>query len=183
MLGALRRGWWRKLPPKRDERCYLKKTDALNALRAHNQRMIDEHLVDADSGDWDAIQVRYGGQVRDVYDAMDKSLSTRRRPYCLTDFDIDTFRETEAMQLAEDAGARFERPGRAQDYLNDRDQERGWIEAGIVDQCFTIKRRQRQLFKKAIVQRACICRGDRGRFVACATRRQSTPVVSTEVPF
>jgi len=177
-LFGFKKTWWQRRPPRKSRRCYRTKTDALNALRVQNQALIDEHLIDADPGDWDAIEARYGGRVRDVYAAMAKAMPGK----CIDEFDLDTFRDTEAMRTAEDAGARFTLTDRAQDFLAERDQKRVWIETGVVDQCYTITPRQKRLPFKAIKRRRMrICRDASGRFEACETRSRSVEL--PEAPF
>lgn len=155
-------------------------------LRAHNQRMLDEFLVDAGSEDWDAVQSQYGGRVRDVHAAMATAFRGRGAPYCLTDFDIDTFRETTAVQMAEDAGASFDLPDVAYSHRAAREEERAGIEAGLVDECYTLKRRGRRVrgrFGPPKLSRICVCRDENGKFESCAVRRQEPLSYEDEVPF
>ena len=134
----MRRQWWLRKPPRVSQRCYRDKTQALNVLRSHNQRVIDEHLVDADAEDWGAIEARYGKRVRNVYDAMRAALPRSEKPYCINEFDLDTFRDTDAVRQAEEAGARFTLPDVAHDFQMSRAEEREWIKQGMIDQCYTI---------------------------------------------
>lgn len=148
--------------------------------------MIDVHLIDAGSEDWDAVEAQYGGKVRDVHAAMAKAFRGRGAPYCVTDFDLDTFRETTAVQMAEDRGAAFQLPGAAHEYTATREEERAGIEAGLVDQCFTIKRPRRRVrgrFRPPQKRRTCVCRDDSGRFESCAVRQPELPFYDDEVPF
>jgi len=173
LLEGIRKDW--DLVPSRytGARCYRRKTDALNALRVENQAVIDTYLIDAGSEDWDAVEVKYGGPVRDVFTAMAKSLPVQGRPYCVTDFDLDTFRNTTAMLLAEEDGAAFTLPDSAYDYLGERGAEQAAIDEGTIDECWTVKSKRRRLrgkYMRPKEQRRCICRADTGRFEKCSDR-------------
>jgi hypothetical protein len=180
MFGRPPARWWNRPVPKEEKVCYRSKSNALRVFLDHNYRLVERWGgpdIKAGKSEFDAVNHKYGTNARTIAQAIWAALPKKRRPYCLTDIDLEALNDTSpAAQAEHDGIPKFELPEYV--YLHQQQPRRAtipklppknwkercrqWRHAARVnqnqgaDQCFT----DRYGHEK------CVCRY-KGRFVSC----------------
>jgi len=124
-LGLYVPAWWHRKPPREPKVCYPTKTDALNAFREVNWRVIDEWGgIDAEGsgGEFDAVNNRYGLKGKDKVRSIGEALWVAMppgRPFCLDELDLDTLNETDP---GREHPVGFRLPNYVEEAILDREQ-------------------------------------------------------------
>lgn len=180
-LGLAPKGWWNKPIPPREKVCYRAKSDALRVFLDHNYRIVENYGgpdYHQSPAEFDAVNRKYGTSATSIADAVWAALPIKKRPYCLTDIDLEALNDTSPAREAEGAG----QPGFAlPDFVHEKQQPPPPSRTVLPKppkkwkgKCRTWRRAQKQQVRKVADQcfegkggkERCVCRY-KGRFVPC----------------